>query len=69
MVKLTTARWYTPQSISIDEKGIDPDVAVYLTDEDYRTQNDTQLKTAEKILKDMIEKNMSIQDVIQEYNK
>ncbi len=69
MVKLTTARWYTPQSISIDEKGIDPDIAVYLTDEDYRTQNDTQLKTAEKILKDMIEKNMSIQDVIQEYNK
>ncbi len=50
LVKLTTAKWYTPDDVSIDEKGISPDTFVYLTDEDYEKTYDRQLKSAEKIL-------------------
>lgn len=43
-MKLTTAKWYTPNGRSIDEKGIEPDVVVTLTDDDYKNSYDRQLE-------------------------
>ncbi|MBS9783833.1 S41 family peptidase [Candidatus Gracilibacteria bacterium] len=71
LVKLTTAKWYTPDDVSIDEKGISPDVFVYLTDEDYEKTYDRQLKSAEKILShvlDLPEKGNKYKEMI-EYAK
>lgn len=68
MVKLTTARWYTPDDISIDEKGIEPDILSFLTDEDYKNQNDVQKKLAEKILQEVFQSTKTNQEIIKEYN-
>ncbi len=57
--------------MSIDEKGISPDVFVYLTDEDYEKTYDRQLKSAEKILShvlDLPEKGNKYKEMI-EYAK
>ncbi len=50
-VKLTIAKWFTPNGSSIDGKGIEPDVVVDLTDEDYDADRDPQLNKAKELLK------------------
>ena len=50
-VKLTIAKWYTPNDRSISQEGIVPDVEVELTAEDYNNDLDPQLKKAIEILK------------------
>ena len=45
-VKLTIAKWFTPSGVNIDEQGIEPDVKVELTDEDYNNDKDPQLAKA-----------------------
>ena len=50
-VKLTIARWITPQGRTIDLNGITPDVFVELTDEDYDQSKDPQLDKAFELLK------------------
>ena len=67
IIKITTARWYTPKDQSIDEKWILPDVLVNLSNKDYENIFDRQLKAAEEIIKDQIESKKSIPELIEKY--
>lgn len=49
-LKLTVAKWLTPDGRSIDEEGITPDIIVELTDEDYNNDRDPQLDAAYEAL-------------------
>ena len=53
MIKYTTAKWYMPNGMCVDEKGIEPDVNIEL-DEEYKNnqteENDNQLNEAIRIL-------------------
>lgn len=50
-LKVTVARWLTPNGISISEKGIEPDYKVLRTPEDAQAGRDHQLDKALEILK------------------
>jgi len=50
-VKITVARWLTPNGEQINEVGIAPDVEVDLTDDDYNNDRDPQLDKALEILR------------------
>ncbi len=50
-LKITIARWLTPSGISISDKGLDPDVKIELTDQDYEQDKDPQLDKAIEIIK------------------
>lgn len=50
MIKITTAKWYTPNERSIDEKGITPDVEEHLKESDYTENYDRQLELAREII-------------------
>lgn len=50
-IKLTIAKWFTPNGSTIDEQGIEPDVKVELTEEDYDKDRDPQLDKALELLK------------------
>ena len=50
-VKLTIAKWYTPNNRCINEEGVVPDLEVELTNEDYNNDLDPQLDKAIEILK------------------
>jgi len=51
-LKVTTAKWYTPNGTLIQDTGIKPDIEVELTEEDYNNDRDPQLDRAlEEILK------------------
>ena len=49
-LKVTIARWFTPNNANITKGGITPSVVVKYTDTDANSDNDTQLKEAIKIL-------------------
>ena len=49
-LKVTIARWLTPNGVSISEGGLAPDVEVKLTEKDVAQGNDLQLKKAVEIL-------------------
>jgi len=49
-LKLTIAEWLTPHQNTIDQVGIDPDVPVELTDEDFNNDKDPQLDKAVELL-------------------
>ncbi|MFA5936173.1 MAG: S41 family peptidase [Patescibacteria group bacterium] len=49
-VKVTVAEWTTPKGRFINEIGIDPDVAVERTEEDYHADRDPQLEKAIELL-------------------
>lgn len=51
-VRVTIARWYTPNGRSIHEVGLQPEVVVELTDEDIAAQRDPQLDKAIELLKE-----------------
>ena len=51
MVKITVAHWLTPKGTVIDKNGLTPDSEVTLTDEDFKTDKDPQLKKAAEVLK------------------
>jgi carboxyl-terminal processing protease len=53
-VKITIAKWLTPDGNYIMEKGILPDVEVEFTEEDYKNKKDPQLDKAVEILKENI---------------
>ena len=55
MIKITIARWYTPNDKNIDNEGIDPDIVVNFTDEDRKNIFDRQKDVAQKILQKMID--------------
>jgi carboxyl-terminal processing protease len=50
-LKVTIAKWYTPNGKNIDKEGIGPDVEVKPTDEQIATGNDTQKAKAIELLK------------------
>ena len=52
-VHVTIARWLTPKGVNIDEKGLEPDVAVERTEEDAEAGVDTQLEKAVEIAKSL----------------
>jgi len=53
-LKITIARWLTPKGNSINEKGIEPDIEVELTKEDFENNRDPQLERAIEELKNQI---------------
>jgi carboxyl-terminal processing protease len=49
-LKVTVAKWLTPKGNNITEKGITPDIAVDLTEQDYNANKDPQLNKALEVL-------------------
>ncbi len=52
-LKITIAKWLTPNGISISDKGLDPDIKIELTDQDYEQNKDPQLDKAIEIVKEL----------------
>ncbi|NIS79441.1 MAG: PDZ domain-containing protein [Anaerolineales bacterium] len=50
-VRVTTARWYTPDDRLIHELGLVPDIEIELTMEDFEAQEDPQLEAAIDVLR------------------
>lgn len=53
-VKITVARWLTPNGTQINEQGIKPDKEVEFTNDDYNANRDPQLDSALQTLKEKI---------------
>lgn len=51
VLKVTVAKWFTPNGTNITKSGIKPDQVIELTDKDFDKNLDPQLDTAKKILK------------------
>lgn len=66
MVKLTIAKWFTPNWVNIDETWINPDIEIDFIDEDYENRYDRQKEEAKKILNDFI-KNDALNLTIDKY--
>lgn len=49
-LKVTVAKWYSPNGSNINKDGIKPDKVVTPTEDDYKNSNDVQLKAAEAYL-------------------
>jgi carboxyl-terminal processing protease len=49
-LKVTTARWYTPNGVNISKEGIKPDVSVTLTQKDVDNGLDPQMDAAKRLL-------------------
>lgn len=52
-LKITIARWLTPNGNLIAEQGLEPDIEVEITEEDYENGEDPQLEKAIEIIKDI----------------
>jgi len=52
-VRITTARWLTPDGRQIQGDGLTPDVIIELSDEDITNGDDIQLERAKSILEDL----------------
>ncbi len=52
-LKITIAKWLTPKGESIADKGLEPDIKVEMTEEDYQEARDPQLDKAIEIIKKM----------------
>jgi carboxyl-terminal processing protease len=52
-LKITIAKWLTPNGNSISEVGLDPDVKVENTNQDTNPEKDSQLEKALEIIKDL----------------
>jgi carboxyl-terminal processing protease len=50
MLKLTIAKWFTPEDINIDKEWINPDVEISFKEEDYKNEYDRQFEEAKKVL-------------------
>ena len=49
-VRVTIAKWLTPNENTIHEIGLTPDVVVEMTDEDFKADRDPQLDKAVEVL-------------------
>ena len=54
-VKITVAKWLTPNGDYIMEKGINPDIEVKMTADDNKDEKDPQLDKATKVLQEKIQ--------------
>ncbi|MFH1841459.1 MAG: S41 family peptidase [Candidatus Nealsonbacteria bacterium] len=52
-LKVTVAKWLTPNGTSISDVGLDPDYFVEITEEDYNQDIDPQLDKAIEIIRDL----------------
>jgi len=52
-LKITIAKWLTPQGFLITDVGLQPDIEVELTEEDYEEERDPQLDKAIEVVKDL----------------
>jgi carboxyl-terminal processing protease len=52
-IRLTIAKWYTPNGRSIDHVGLTPDIVVEITDEDIVNEYDAQKEAAIEYLKNL----------------
>jgi carboxyl-terminal processing protease len=52
-LKITVAKWLTPKGELITDKGLEPDIKVEITDEDYEAEKDPQLDRAIEIIKNL----------------
>ncbi|HAE36666.1 MAG: Carboxyl-terminal protease [Candidatus Nomurabacteria bacterium GW2011_GWF2_35_66] len=50
-LKVTVAKWLTPNGVSISTSGLDPDIKVSVTSKDYEAKRDPQMNKAVEILK------------------
>ncbi|MHA1470552.1 MAG: S41 family peptidase, partial [Candidatus Asgardarchaeia archaeon] len=50
-LKVTIAKWLTPNGDYISEKGLDPDIVVEFTEDDFNNDLDPQLDKAIEIIK------------------
>jgi len=50
LVKITVAHWLTPKGTLIDGNGLEPDIEVSISDEDFKAGNDPQLQKAVEVL-------------------
>lgn len=50
VLRVTIAKWYTPEGLNINEEGIKPDIEVELTEEDFDKDKDPQLQKAIQLL-------------------
>lgn len=48
-LKVTESRWFTPKGKNIDKEGIQPDIEVELTAEDFNNNRDPQLERAKEL--------------------
>ena len=55
ILRVTIARWYTPDDRTIDGAGLEPDVVVEMSDGEREAQSDTQLEKAIELLGGEIE--------------
>jgi carboxyl-terminal processing protease len=56
-VRVTIARWLTPEKRQIAEQGLTPEYVVEMTEEDYTAGRDPQLEKAIEVLKEFIRNN------------
>jgi carboxyl-terminal processing protease len=54
-VRVTIARWLTPNGRQIMGQGLEPEYVVEMTLEDYEAERDPQLDKAIEVLKDLID--------------
>lgn len=52
-LKITVAKWLTPKGEFITDKGLEPDVKIEMTEEDYEKELDPQLDKAIEVIKDL----------------
>jgi len=52
-LKITVANWLTPNSDLITDKGLEPDIKIEMTEEDYEQDRDPQLNKAIEIIKEI----------------
>jgi len=52
-LKVTIAKWLTPNGETIHEKGLEPDIKVEIKEEDYKEGRDPQLDKALEIIQDL----------------
>ncbi|HOR69191.1 MAG TPA: S41 family peptidase [bacterium] len=50
MIKITTDKWLTPSGVSINDKGITPDIEIDFTEEDFNANRDPQIEKAKEFL-------------------
>jgi len=56
-IRITTARWLTPNGRQINGVGLEPDYVVEFTEEDFNADQDPQLEKAIEVLKELIKGN------------
>ncbi len=52
-LKITIAKWLTPNGKGLTDVGLEPDIKVEITDEDYKQEKDPQLDKAIEVIKEI----------------